>query len=157
MRKILFNLFVSIAFFASAKVYTLYYGPDQNGKYYEMLIHGKEAILWSQRDSVSRYSHSRVEEMLSVPHLWFIKFKSFDEGDNTLVFKNTNRKTIQIILTNDLSTLELKDLRKEPDVPSKKFPLVDIHIDPRAGKDDYIGDPKLKVRVNTRLRDELKE
>ena len=157
MKKFLTLLFAGIAFVTSAKVYTMYYGPDQNGKYYELMIHGKEACLWSQRDSVSRYSHSRVEELLNIPHVWFLKFERFNEGDNTLVFKNTNRKTTQILLTNDLSTLEIRDLRKDADVPSKKFPLADIHIDPRAGKDDYIGDPKLKVRVNTRKPGDLKE
>lgn len=95
--------------------------------------------------------------MLSVPHLWFIKFVRFEKADSTLVFENTNLKSNRIILTNDLSTLELKDLRKDADLPSIKFPLVDIHIDPRAGKDDYIGDPKLKVRVNTRQSSDLKE
>lgn len=147
MKKLLSSLFISIAFFASAKVYTLYYGPTQGGKYYEMMIHGKEAILWAQRDSVSRYSHSRVEELLNVPRLWFIKFVRFDETDNTLVFENTNLKSKQIVLANDLSTIEIKDLREDADSTAKKFPLVDIHIDPRAGKDDYIGDPKLSVRV----------
>lgn len=157
MKNLLTLFFLCISLFASAKVYTLYYGPDENGKYYELIIHGKETCLWSQRDSVSRYSHSRVEEMLSVPHLWFIKFVRFEKADSTLVFENTNLKSNRIILTNDLSTLELKDLRKDADLPSIKFPLVDIHIDPRAGKDDYIGDPKLKVRVNTRQSSDLKE
>lgn len=157
MKKLLTLLFISISLFASAKVYTLYYGPDQNEKYYEMLIHGKEAIIWSQRDSISRYSHSRVEELLNVPHLWFIKFVRFDETNNTLVFKNTNFRSKQILLANDLSTFELKDLRNDADFPSKKLPLADIHIDPRAGKDDYIGDPKLKVRVFTRQSGDAKE
>lgn len=149
MRKILFILFVSVALFASAKVYTLYYGPDQNGKYYEMLIHGKEACLLVQQDSIARYSHRRVELFLRDQSPWYLKFVRFNEGDNTLVWKNTHSEPAKnnIILTADLSVLEIKNLRSDEGAPGKKLPLADIHIDPRAGKDDYIGDPKLKVRV----------
>lgn len=39
------------------------------------------------------------------------------------------------------------DLRLDAALPSEKLPLVDIHIDPRAGKDDFLGSPKLRVRV----------
>lgn len=159
MRKILVIFFVSVALFASAKVYTLYYGPDENGKYYEMLIHGKEAVIFSQRDSVARYSHSRVEKMLQEPTVWRIKFVQFNEEDNTLVFENTYTKSAKnnIILAEDLSVIEFRNLRSYADKPGKKLPLADIHIDPRAGKDDYIGDPKLKVRVLTRQAADAEE
>lgn len=149
MRKLLSVIFVSIALFASAKVYTLYYGPDQNGKYYEMMIHGKGACLQGPQDSIARYSHRRVELFLRDQSPWYLKFVRFNEGDNTLVWKNTHLKPAKntIILAADLSVLEIKNLRSDKDAPGKKLPLADMHIDPRAGKDDYIGDPKLRVHV----------
>ena len=149
MRKILLLLFVSIAFFASAKVYTLYYGPDHNGQYLEFIIHGKKGISWYPRDSIPRYSHSRVEELLKEPSIWFVEFVKFNEADNTLIFHSTMYKPVQrrYIFSNDLSVLEIRDLRLYAALPTEKLPLVDIHIDPRAGKDDFLGSPKLRVRV----------
>ena len=159
MRKILVILFVGIALFASAKVYTLYYGPDQNGKYYELLIHGKEACLLASQDSIARYSHHRVELFLRDRSPWYLKFVRFNEADNTLVWKNTNLKPAKntIILAADLSVLEIKNVRSDGNAPGKKLPLADTHIDPRAGKDDYIGDPKLRVHVFKRQQDDAEE
>lgn len=139
---------VCFAFITSAKVVTTYYGPNHNGKYLEIIFNGDEAIA-CVHDSVSRYSHSRVEDMLKAPHLWRIKFVRFNESDSTLVFHNTFHQPIrlQYILPNDLSTLEIKDLRQDADLPGEKLPLVNIHIDPRSGNADYIGKRGLTIRT----------
>lgn len=148
MKKYLLLLFVCIALFSSAKVYTLYYGPNHDGKYLEIMIHGDEAIAWTH-DSIPGYSHARVEKMLNDPHLWRIKFEEFNESDNTLIFLNTFHNPIrkQLIFSNDFSTLEIKDLRKDTEIPSEKLELVKTHIDPRSGKNDFIGDPNLPISV----------
>ena len=148
MKKLLTLLFVNIAHVTSAKVVTLYYGPNHDGKYLEIILHGDKAIAW-QHESISRYSHSRVEKLLNDSHLWRIKFAWLNESDSTLVYNNTAHQPIRkrLIFSNDLSELEIKDLRPDAALPSEKLTLVDIHIDPRAGRDDYIGDPKLRVKI----------
>lgn len=150
MKKLLTLLFVSIACAASAKVVTLYYGPNHEGKYLELILHGDEAIAWKQ-DSISRYSHSRVEKLLNDSHLWRIKFAGLNESDSTLVYNNTAHKPVRkrLIFSNDFSTLEIKDLQHDADLRSEKLPLVDIHIDPRCGKADFIGQPDLHLQVLT--------
>lgn len=148
MNKILLLLLVGFTLIADAKVITLYYGPNHEGKYLEMILHGDEAIAW-KHDSISRYSHSRVEKLLNDSHLWRIKYVKYNESDNTLVFHNMFHKPVrmQYVFTNDMSTLEIKDLRNGADVSREKLPLVDIHIDSRAGTDEFIGEPKLRVSV----------
>ena len=124
MKKLLTLFFLCISLFASAKVYTLYYGPNHDGKYLEIILHGKEAIA-CKHDTISRYSHSRVEDLLKESHLWRIKFAEFNESDNSLVFHNTfhNPVRLQYLLPNDLSTLEIKDLRPDAALPSEKCVL----------------------------------
>lgn len=147
MKRVLVVFFTSIAFILSAKVVTLYYGPYSDDKYLEIIMHGDEAIVYVQ-DTVLTYSHSRVEYMMKEPRLWRLKYVGFNESDSTLVFHNTFHKPVRkrFAISNDLSTLEIVDMRPDTIIPAEKLQLVNIHIDPRAGEADFIGNPDLKIQ-----------
>lgn len=149
MKKLLLLLTLTIAFMASSKVVTAYYGPNHNGKYLEFVLHGDEAIV-CVHDSLARYSHSRVEDFLKEPRIWRVKYVRFNDADSTLVYRNTVHEPARIYftLTTDLSTLNIKDVRPDAQIPVETLNLVDFHVDYRAGDADYIGNPDMTIRIS---------
>lgn len=149
MKKFLLLLFVCVASLASSKVVTVYYGPNHDGKYLELMLHGDEAVIWV-RDSISTYSHSRVMKVLKEPRLWRVKYVRFNESDSALVYGNTFHNPVRLYydLSSDLSTLTIRNVLPDAKLPTETLRLANYHVDYRAGEADFIGEPDLTIRIS---------